>query len=493
MPTRRGLLKSTLCLAAASRCAWAMPELATPPVTRLQVKMGPPLATIPRNFTGLGYEESSIARPGLLSAANTTYVQLVRALGPGVLRAGGIVADFTAYSAEGPPAFEPKNTVVTRASLQQLRGFLDAVDWTAIWSVNFGRGTLAQAIEEARAVAGTLGPRLLALELGNEVENYSRGAQPLRAPPYPYAAFRAEYSRWRSALLAAVPGLRFAAPDTAASVDWVEQMAADARGEVQLLTTHYYRGDQHTGTRAQLLRTDPALLGELERLRRASTASGIPWRLCEINSFFGGGRPGLSDTLAGALWTLDTMLLLASYGCAGVNMETGFNQLGFLSSYSPIRNDEANRTAAGAPYFGMLAFAVATAGAPDILPVEFDPGGGDVTAYALGREARATAAVLINKTPDRSVRVSVDQLGIHRGSITRLQGPSFGGPSLEGPALDSRDGITLGGASVDGDGRWTGQPAQPAHPLRGEVLLPPASAVLIRQAGPQVTHCPLPD
>ncbi len=467
MLTRRSLVKSSLYLAAAGRCAWAVPELAAPPLARLQVTPGPPLATVPRDFTGLGYEESSVARPGLLSAADAAYVQLVRGLGPGVLRAGGIVADFTAYAAEGTPAFQPKDTVITRASLQQLRRFLDAVGWTAIWSVNFGRGTLQQAIEETRAVAGILGPRLLALELGNEVENYSRGKQPLRPPPYSYADFRAEYTRWHSALLAAVPDLRFAAPDTAVSVEWVEQMAADAHGEVQLLTTHYYRGDQHSGTREQLLRTDPALVGELERLRRASAASGIPWRLCEINSFFGGGRPGLSDTLAGALWTLDTMLLLAGYGCAGVNMETGVNQLGFLSSYSPIRSDDANHITVGASYYGMLAFAVATAGAPAILPVQFDPGGLEVTAYVLGRATRATAVVLINKTPDRSLRVSLSQLKMHRASMTRLEGPS----------LDSAEGITLGGTAVSGEGRWSGRPAS----LSGtEVLLPPASAVLIR-------------
>ena len=54
----------------------------------------------------------------------------------------------------------------------------------------------------------------------------------------------------------------------------------------------------------------------------------------------GGGRPGVSDTMAGALWVLDYMFTLAQYGCAGVNTETGVNQLDFISSYSPIGDDE---------------------------------------------------------------------------------------------------------------------------------------------------------
>lgn len=467
MLTRRSLARSTLSLLAASRCAWALPVHGGMPAVRLHVKPGPPLATVPPNFTGLGYEMSSVARPGLLSAANAPYVRVVRGLGPGVLRAGGIVADFTRFSATGTPEFEPRHTVITTASLRQLRGFLDAVDWSVIWSVNFGRGTLPEAIEEARAVAGILGPRLLALELGNEVENYSHGNQPLRPPPYTYPDFRAEYDRWHGDLLAAVPGLRFAAPDTAASVEWVEKMAADAHGDVHLLTTHYYRGDQHTGTRDQLLGIDPDLIDHLERLRRASASSGIPWRMCEINSFFGGGRPGLSDTLAGALWTLDTMLLLASYGCAGVNMETGFNQLGFLSSYSPVRNDETGNAVVGAPFYGMLAFALATAESMDILPVELETGGLNVTAYVLARGGWPVAATLINKTRDQGVRISLRSLNLREAVVTRLAGR----------ALDSGEGITLGGACVSREGRWA---SQRDSPLRDDVLLAPASAALIR-------------
>jgi hypothetical protein len=76
----------------------------------------------------------------------------------------------------------------------------------------------------------------------------------LRKPPYTFAEFRAEYDRWRLAILAADPKLSFAAPDTAGSVEWLEQMAAEALGDVQLLTTHYYRGGQKQATLDQLMR-----------------------------------------------------------------------------------------------------------------------------------------------------------------------------------------------------------------------------------------------
>ena len=157
--TRRRLLHAGVGLAATAWTHRALPQASR---GALRVLPGSPLAQIPEDFVGLGYEMSSAARPGLLSAANRPYMQLVRNLGPsGVLRLGGIVADFTSYQAEGSVIAEPQTTVVTRASLEQLRGFLDATGWRAIWSVNFGRDSLAIGIAEAKDVARILGPRCL--------------------------------------------------------------------------------------------------------------------------------------------------------------------------------------------------------------------------------------------------------------------------------------------------------------------------------------------
>ena len=333
--------------------------------------------------------------------------------------------------------------------------------------MNFGRGSLEEAIVEAKDVAGVLGPRLLAIELGNEVENYGSGTAPLRTPPYRYETYHAEYTRWHAALVGAVPGLRFAAPDTAASVEWVERMAADAHGKVQLLTTHYYRGDQRRGTREQLMTPDTGLAEELVRLRRASEASRLPWRMCEANSFYGGGRPGVSDTLAGALWTLDFMLLLAQAGCAGVNLETGVNQLGFVSSYSPVQDNGAGHNTAGVPYYGILAFRAATEGAPEIAPVDGLEAGLGVTAYALGKGQQPRRLVVVNKTEDRTVRVMINGLGFQGARVSRLQGRELG----------SNAGVTFAGASVGVDGQWRAVRGEIAD--AEEVVLQPASAVVI--------------
>ena len=81
---------------------------------------------------------------GLLSATNQRYVQLVSQLGSrGVLRVGGIVADYARYDPQGTPLADMHNTVITRPALEQFGAFLEnRSGWTAIWSVNFAQGTI---------------------------------------------------------------------------------------------------------------------------------------------------------------------------------------------------------------------------------------------------------------------------------------------------------------------------------------------------------------
>jgi hypothetical protein len=190
--------------------------------------------------------------------------------------------------------------------------------------------------------------------------------------------------------------------------------------------------------------------------------------MCEANSFSGGGRPGVSDTFIGALWTLDFMLLLAQYGCSGVNMETGVNQLGFISSYSPIQDDGKGINSAGVPYYGMLAFTKAAAGCSQVMPVEAWTQNIDVTAYALGTHNKPRSTVVINRSRTRNATISLRETGIVRASALRLAAPS----------PESTNDITFGGVGVDAEGKWT---AKSTEFIRsGMVSVPPMSAVVIR-------------
>jgi hypothetical protein len=336
-------------------------------------------------------------------------------------------------------------------------------------SVNFGTGTLENAIAEVRDVSALLGDRLMAVEVGNEVEAYSRGRPPHRPDGYTYEQYRAEYASWHAAIGSAAPQLRFAAPDTAGNIEWVESMAAANDSTVQILTTHYYRAGQQAAEPEQLRVVDDRLRDKVQRLSDASAKSGLPWRICETNSYSGGGRPGLSDTLLGALWTLDYMLFLATHGCAGVNIETGVNQLGFVSSYSPIQDDEHGRNWAGAPYYGMLAARAALGESRNVLAVSVENAASTLTAYAFGETAaRAAAVVVINRHATEDVSVDLGALGKHLSHAARISG--------------SGKEVTFLGSTVGADGSW--KPRRTAPVSRQIVAVPATSAVVLTAAPP---------
>src|SRR5579864_4554117 len=445
--TRTGGLVSAAI--AHSTFAGALRAASSEPNLRVTLDFSKTLAIIPSDFMGLGYEISSVARPGLLSAQNSVYIQLVRTLGTnGVIRVGGNTADYASYSAEGQPLSSPEGkagSVVNDAVLRDLGSFLDATGWKLIWALNLGNGTLANAIEEAKAVNAASKANLLAFEIGNEPDLFPRGAGHRHAG-YGYDDYLREYRTYRDSLRKAIPGIAFAGPDTAGATDWVARLAADEGKDCKLLTHHYYReGQNPTSTIDKLLHPDPKLAPNLAKLRAASESSGVPYRICETNSFSGGGRPGVSDTLAAALWVLDFMFVLASAGCAGVNMETGVNQRGFISSYSPIGDDEQGHYWATPEYYGMLSFA--QSGAGRIIGVTVDAANKNVTAYATQPTKDRTVVTVINKEPSSDAVVVIDSrqsASLRKGSAVRLSGPS----------LESKTGVTLGGASASAAGLW---------------------------------------
>jgi hypothetical protein len=427
------------------------------------------LGSIPTDFMGLGYEISSIATPSLLSAANRVYVELVRQLGTrGVIRIGGNTSDYSSFAARGSAVSAAKRTVVNETGLRDLAEFLDATEWSLIWGLNLGNGSVDDAVTEARAVAHAAGDRLLAFEIGNEPDLYVHEGH---RPRYSYEQYLAEYRRYKAAVRAALPRVGFAGPDAAGATDWVERFATDEGHDLRLLTHHYYREGQNPASTAdKLLRPDPKLAAMLERMRAASKSCGVPYRICETNSFSGGGRPGVSDTFVAALWALDYLCVLAWHGADGVNMETGINQLDFISSYSPIADDQRGHYRPAPEYYGMLAFAAGCRG--ERVAVSYDAGVMDLTAYATVDAHGSSTLVIVNKDEgtDADIRIAAKS---EAGNARVMW--------LSAPSLDSRTGVTLGGAAVEQDGRWRGH-FENARVGDGicRVHIPAASAAIVK-------------
>ena len=452
-----------------ARSALAGVALATPaafadtPATRVSVGIGPPLGTIATDFLGLGYEISSVARSGLLSPANRIYVEMVRTLGrEGVVRIGGNTADYARYAATATPVSTPYGTMVNDRALKELGGFLAATGWKLIWALNLGSGTEEDAVAEAKAVVAVARDRLLAFEIGNEPDLFSHEKH--RPPGYGYEQWLADYRRYKTALRAQLPGIPFAGPDAAGKTEWVSRFAVDEGKDIVLLTHHYYREGQNSGsTIEKLLGVDPKLQPQLDQLRAASQRCGVPYRICEVNSFSGGGRPGVSDTMASALWVLDYMFTLASNNCGGVNMETGVNQLGFISSYSPIGDDEQGHYSAKPEYYGMLAFSLAGRG--ELLRTEVNPTTTEIKAYATRSKDSALTLTLINKGSTGAILRLDTKSSSRHASVIRL----------EGPAVDARTQVTLGGAEITAAGTWKASKKELLSVSGGQLSIPLAA------------------
>jgi hypothetical protein len=175
--------------------------------------------------------------------------------------------------------------------------------------------------------------------------------------------------------------------------------------------------------------------------------------------------------MAAALWVLDFMFTLASAGCAGVNMETGVNQRGFISSYSPIGDDEQGHYWAAPEYYGMLAFAQSGG---RVIGCALDAGERNIKAYAAQPTRDRIVLTLINKESSSEATVVIDagaSKSFRSGSLIRLSGPS----------LESKSGVTLGGAGVSHDGRWKSAQVEEVSGTRGklQVRLPAASAAVV--------------
>ncbi|MCX5772613.1 MAG: glycosyl hydrolase family 79 C-terminal domain-containing protein [Candidatus Hydrogenedentes bacterium] len=170
----------------------------------------------------------------------------------------------------------------------------------------------------------------------------------------------------------------------------------------------------------------------------------VPYRVNEMNSFYGGGKAGVSDTFASALWCLDYMFQLASLGCGGVNMQTDINQLGFVSHYSPIYKDKDGRVSARPEYYGMLAFALA--GKDELVKLTASETPINLRAYATKNAEGHIWVTLVNKDLAQEAKIDLKlPAGCTMAEAYRLTAPS----------ADSKTGVTLAGAAVTSEGTWT--------------------------------------
>ncbi len=463
MLIRRRFLTRTLGGAGAFSAAMALPGCAEPAgagsVMALRIDTASPGPVIAPAFLGFSYEKSAISKP-LFAASNADLIRMFRALGRGVFRIGGNSVDKTSWEKDGPGG---QAAFVARPDIDRLAGFIRATGWTIIYAVNMGSSSPEVAADEVAYAVRAFGPDLLGLEIGNEPDVYRHNG--LRPASYTYAQFQGEWQEFASAIRARSPGVGLTGPASAFDIKgYTLPFAADHGAQIAQLTQHYYRADgkKASSTVDLLLTRDGRLPGMLADMARACASAGIKggFRLAEANSYYNGGAPNVSNSFGGALWLLDYLAALAEGGAAGVNLHGGGNWTG----YTPIADNGRVATEARPEYAAMLLFARLAGGR--VLASSLPAAGMALTSLAVAQPGGEVMVLLVNRERGRAARISLPGRGC---VLTRLVAPSPDTPS----------GVTLGGAPVTPDGRWSapGEALQ-AGPGGLVVELPAASAAL---------------
>jgi hypothetical protein len=464
---------------------------------------------MPVDYVGLSYEVQQLLDPAFFSGQNAGLIRAFKTLSAhGVLRLGGNTSEFEWWKPT-PDAKEPEHPQtrevvgepkalyypVTAEAVRNLAAFLRATGWTCLYGIGMGTNTPDRAAAEAELVAKTLGDRLQYFQIGNEVDLFSH----LRDPKtWNAKAYLDEWLAIARAVAKAVPEARFGMPDVAGNTGWLTEIAqmwpsVQDPPHVTTLTHHYYFGGPATNPAVNipdLLK--PATMARVQRTADTATAAadkmGVSVRMTEGNTCYRGGKPGVSDVFAAALWSADYSLLLASNNYSGVNLHGGTGKSvansvgGFLPGdvmlkdagatpgqiashphpfYSPIATfgDEytLEPVAFGLKFAGALCGSTLVKGD---LTAEIQATGVDATAYAAKLQGGATAVVLLNKDAERGLELTLD-FGAGRSGGVEIE-------TLHAPALNARE------AHITRDAKH-GSLKQGRH----AVMVPPASGMRV--------------
>ena len=440
------------------------------------------LTPVPRSFLGFSTEYSALPlwadqMPLLERALSLVHV---RGDGPFILRVGGDSADRSIWDPSAAP-MPPWAISLDPSWLRQARALVRRLGIRIILDLNLITDTPGAAAQWARAAQAAL-PRhsIVAFEVGNEPDIYSRAdwraivagrrfdGRALAGTALPDAMTARDYVRafsiYARALAQVAPQVMLAGPALANPIDherWVHTLIDGARRSLGLVTIHRYpytgctgrRGTRSYATIGRVL--SPAASTEMAAAIRPlvddAHDSGVPLRLTELNSVNCGGRLGVSNSFATALWAPDALFALLRAGVDGVNLH--------------VRADAINApfalTASGLEarplLYGLIMFARALGPEARLVTVRAHaPRAVNLAAWAV-RVGRDTLHVVLIDKGRRSARVSLRLPA--QGSV-RVQ-------RLLAPSARSQAGITLGGRELAANGRWQGLPERQTLSARG--------------------------
>jgi Glycosyl hydrolase family 79 C-terminal beta domain len=462
-----------------------------PAATVLTVGVSTAGQAIAAGFVGLSMEFRALeAYAGSdPRAVNPVFEQLIRNLAPSqqpVLRIGGDSTDWTWWPV--PHTVRPPGVkyVLTQRWLQVTRALSTALDAKLILGINLEADSPRVATAETHVFLGGIGTsQVQALEIGNEPELYAsfpwyRNHAGHLITGRPHAYDEADFTKDFSHLTTWLPPVPLAGPSTG-SPTWMKQLrpfvAAEPR--LRLVTLHRYPlkrclSSTHV-TAGELLApsSTQGLANSVVPDVAIAHAHGLPVRIDEMNSISCGGQPGVSDSFASALWSLDALFQMARVGVQGVNIHTTPGALDELFTFREVNG--AWEAAVRPEYYGLMMFAQAAPPGSRLLRLSGATGDA-LRVWATRAPDGLSRVVVINTDPGRARRVYVRAARASGSAKLAL---------LDASSIHATTGVTLGGQSFGAE-TTTGLLAGPAAATsvtavdgRYAVTVPAGSAALL--------------
>jgi hypothetical protein len=458
---------------------------ATNPIAVAFNPLEPGRPVAPR-FLGLSFEMAALAQLAP-DAHRGNLVGLLRSLGPGVLRFGGITADENVGWSDPqtpPPAWA--TSTIGPTQLDELAQLAKRSGWQVLLTVGMAHYEPTAAAREVAAAHRALGSYLAAVEIGNEPNSY--GSHGFRELPWIAQGYEEQVSAYREAIDALTPGVPIAGPDVSGSgafSEWGEEEAL-AQSPVLLTGHHYPLGCAQTPAPSIEALLSAATRGaaalSLASYMTVSELRGIPMRIDEANTVSCGGVSGISDTFASALWATGYIAQAMDAGTVGINLQGNpTNCVG----YTPLCATNATALAHGEfraqPEWYALLLAHTLIDYRPLPTTISSVGSPNLVAAGFSGPGHTLKVVLCNDEPEGTSPLALD-LQVGAGIPSGVQVGTAQVQRLTGPAPSATAGVLLAGDGVAANGSWNVPPhGELATPSAGvlTVELPPGSAALV--------------
>lgn len=440
---------------------------------------------VAQRFLGLSFEMAALSQ--LVQYANHgNFVELLRSLGPGMLRFGGITADENvAWTDSQTPRPAWATSTIGPIQLNELGLLARRSGWQVLLTVGMAHYEPTAAAREVAAAHRALGPYLAAVEIGNEPNSY--GSHGFRELPWIAQGYEEEASAYREAIQALTPNVPIAGPDVSGSgafSEWGEEEAL-AQSPVLLTGHHYPLGCAQTPPPSIEALLSSAGRGaaalSLASYMAVSELREIPLRIDEANTVSCGGVAGISNTFASALWATGYITQAMAVGAAGINLQGNpTNCLGYTPLCAPNPTALAQGELRAQPEWYALLLTHTLIGdrpLPTTISAEGSP---NIVAAGFSGPGHSLKVVLCNNEPEGTSPLSVQlQVGSGMGAA-QIQRLTDSSPS-------ATSGVLLAGRPVATNGSWQAPPrAESIASTSGTVTveLAPGSAALVTVAPP---------